>query len=183
MDGRGTGGRGTEFKKNTYGQLGELESYDLINIAEQVKKLSYVDSTRIGVWGWSFGGYLTSLVMCKSIGIFKTGIAVAPVTDWHLYDNIYTERYLGLPKENKEGYIKNSPIALAPSLWGKLLLIHGTGDDNVHIQNSMLFSNALIAAGKQFQTFYYPDRNHGIYGGNTRHHLYKMMTDFILNNL
>lgn len=183
VDGRGTGGRGTEFKKCIYGQLGELESTDLINIAKKVKKWSYVDSTRIGVWGWSFGGYLTSLAMCKSVGIFKTGIAVAPVTDWHLYDNIYTERYLGLPKENGEAYIKNSPIALAANLWGKLFLIHGTEDDNVHVQNSFLFSNALITANKQFQTFYYPDRNHGIYGGNTRYHLYKMMTDYILNNL
>lgn len=183
IDGRGTGGRGTDFKKSSYGKLGELESYDLINFASQVKKWDYVDSTRIGLWGWSFGGYLTSLAMCKSIGIFKTGIAVAPVTDWHLYDNIYTERYLGLPKENGEGYIKNSPIALASNLWGKLFLIHGTEDDNVHIQNSFLFANALIAANKQFQTFYYPDRNHGIYGGNTRYHLYKMMTDYILDNL
>jgi dipeptidyl-peptidase-4 len=183
FDGRGTGGRGTEFKKCTQYNLGALETEDLISTAEYLSKLDFVDPSRIGVFGWSFGGYMVSLGLTKGAGIFKMGIAVAPVISWRFYDTIYTERYLGLPSQNAGGYDQNSPLNFAGNLQGKLLLIHGTADDNVHIQNSIAFENALIKAGKQFTAFHYPDRNHGIYGQNTRMHLYQMMTQFILENL
>lgn len=183
IDGRGTGYRGAEFKKSTYGQLGNLESKDQIEGAKYLKTLSYVDNNRVGIWGWSFGGYMTSLCMNIGADVFKMGIAVAPVTTWRYYDTIYTERYLGLPKDNASGYDDNSPIQHADKLKGKFLLIHGTGDDNVHYQNAVDYHNALIKAGKQFDSFHYPNRNHGIYGGNTRLHLYQMMTDYVLENL
>ncbi len=183
VDGRGTGGRGAKFRSQTYGKLGELETKDQIETAKFLAKESYVDADRIGIWGWSFGGYLTSLCMTKGDGLFKMGIAVAPVTNWRFYDNIYSERYLGLPQDNPKGYDENSPVNFAEDLQGNYLLIHGTADDNVHLQNAIHMQNALISAGKQFDTFYYPDRNHGIYGGVTRYHLYKMMTDFILEKL
>ena len=183
IDGRGTGYRGAEFKKCTYGQLGKLEAKDQIEGAKYLAKLPYTDENRIGIWGWSFGGYMTSLCMTIGADAFKMGIAVAPVTTWRYYDTIYTERYLGLPKDNAEGYDNNSPIQHADKLKGKYLLIHGTGDDNVHYQNAVDFHNALIKAGKQFDSFYYPNRNHSIYGGNTRLHLYQMMTNYIVENL
>ena len=182
IDGRGTGYRGAKFKKVTYGQLGKFESDDQIEGANYLAKLPYIDENRIGIWGWSFGGYMTSLSLTKT-DKFKMGIAVAPVTTWRYYDSIYTERYLGLPKDNKDGYDNNSPIQFADKMSGKYLLIHGTGDDNVHYQNAVDYQNALIKAGKQFDSFYYPNRNHGIYGGNTRLHLYQMMTNYILENL
>lgn len=181
-DARGTGGRGRGFRDQTYGRLGELESSDLMELAEHVKLMPFTDENRIGIWGWSYGGYLSSLVAMQG-GTFNVAIAVAPVTSWRFYDSVYSERYLGLPKDNTHGYDWNSPINYAEGLDGKYLLIHGTGDDNVHIQNSMSMQNALIEANKQFDVFYYPDRNHGIYGGNTRLHLYHMMTDYLLKNL
>ncbi len=183
IDGRGTGGRGADFKKQTYGNLGEKETADLIALARHLRNQPFVDKERIGIWGWSFGGYLTALALTKGAEFYKLGISVAPVTNWRFYDTIYTERYLGLPTDNAKGYDLNSPINYAEELKGKLLLIHGTGDDNVHIQNQTAFQNALIKANKQFDAFNYPDRNHGIYGGITRYHLYQKMTNYILNKL
>lgn len=183
IDNRGTGGRGAEFKKCTQHQLGKYETEDLIAAAKYLGSLSYIDKDRIGVFGWSFGGYMSSLAMTVGADYFKAGIAVAPVTSWRFYDTIYTERFLGQPKDNPSGYDDNSPLSHASKLKGAYLLIHGTGDDNVHVQNSIEMEKALIKANKQFQVFYYPDRNHGIYGGNTRLHLYTMMTQFIEKNL
>lgn len=183
IDNRGTGGRGVDFKKITYGQLGKFETMDLIESAKYLQGLSYVDTNRIGIFGWSFGGYLSSLAITVGNAYFKMAIAVAPVTNWRFYDTIYTERYLGLPQDNPEGYDENSPLAHAAELKGKYLLIHGTADDNVHMLNSLFMQQALIAAEKQFDVFYYPNKNHSIYGGNTRLHLYTMMTDYILGNL
>lgn len=183
VDGRGTGGKGADFKKSTYGNLGSLESEDQIATANYLAGLSYVDPARIGIWGWSFGGYLSSLCLFKANDIFKVAISVAPVTSWRFYDSIYTERYLNTPQLNPAGYGENSPISYADKLKGSLLLIHGTGDDNVHVQNSLKLQEALIKENKQFDSFYYPNKNHGIYGGNTRLHLYQMMTDFILKKL
>lgn len=183
VDNRGTGARGADFKKCTYGQLGKLETADQIDAAKYLATLPYVDASRIGIWGWSYGGYMTALCMTKGADYFKTGIAVAPVTNWRYYDNIYTERYMGLPKDNASGYDDNSPVNFAKKLKGNFLLIHGTADDNVHFQNSMMLSDALIKANKQFDEFFYPNKNHGIYGGVTRYHLFKKMTDYILENL
>ncbi|WP_017730646.1 S9 family peptidase [Nafulsella turpanensis] len=183
VDNRGTGARGKEFKHLTYGQLGKYEVADQIAAAKYLASQPYVDEDRIGIWGWSYGGYMTSLAMFLGSDIFDTGIAVAPVTNWRFYDTIYTERYLKTPQENASGYDDYSPITHADKLEGAYLLIHGTGDDNVHFQNAVELQDALIAEGKQFESFYYPNRNHGIYGGNTRLHLFTMMTDFILENL
>ncbi len=183
VDNRGTMYRGVEFKKCTYKQLGKLEVEDQIETAKYLATLPYVDKSRIGTFGWSFGGYLSSLCITKGADYFKAAIAVAPVTNWRYYDNIYTERFMGLPQENASGYDDNSPINHVKELKGKYLLIHGSGDDNVHFQNSMEMISALVAANKQFDMFIYPDKNHSIYGGNTRFHLYTKMTDFILNNL
>ncbi len=183
VDNRGVPGFGNEFKKATYANLGKLELQDQIEVAKYLGKQTYVDKDRIGVWGWSFGGYLTSLCLTKGAEYFKLGIAVAPVTNWRFYDSIYTERFLKTPQDNATGYDENSPINYARMLKGKFLLIHGTGDDNVHVQNTIAFSDALIKANKQFDLMIYPDRNHGIYGGPTRLHLYRKMTDYILNNL
>lgn len=183
IDNRGTGGRGSKFKKLTQNNLGKYELEDVIETAKYLSTLAYVDEKRIGIFGWSFGGYLTSLAMTLGSDFYKMGIAVAPVTSWRFYDTIYTERFLGLPDENAKGYDENSPITHADKLKGKYLLIHGTADDNVHVQNSIEMQEALNAAGKQYDIFYYPNKNHGIYGGNTRYHLYTMMTDYILKNL
>ena len=183
IDGRGTGARGAHFKKQTYKQLGKLEVEDQIAGAQFIGKLPYVDSQRIGIWGWSFGGYMSSLAILRGSNVFSTAIAVAPVTSWRYYDTIYTERFLQTPQENPQGYDENSPVTYAANLQGKFLLIHGTGDDNVHVQNSIALADALIAHGKQFTSFYYPDRTHAIYANNARVHLYTMMTDFILQNL
>ncbi|AZQ64483.1 S9 family peptidase [Flammeovirga pectinis] len=183
VDGRGTGSRGKEFKHSTYAQLGKLEALDQIQTAKWLGKQNYVDAGRIGIWGWSFGGYMTSLCMFTGADYFKMGIAVAPVTTWRYYDSIYTERYLKTPQDNPTGYDDNSPIHHTDKLKGKFLLIHGTGDDNVHVQNAIDLSNALIKSGKQFNEFFYPNRNHGIYGGNTRLHLYVQMTNFVMDNL
>lgn len=182
-DNRGTGGKGEKFKKMTYRTLGKLETDDQISVARYLGKLPYVESTRIGIWGWSYGGYMSSLSLMIGADYFKAAISVAPVTNWRLYDSIYTERFLGLPDDNAEGYDQYSPQTHAAKLKGKLLLVHGTGDDNVHFQNAVQLTDALIQSGKQFDSFYYPDRNHGIYGGNTRLHLYTMMTQWLERNL
>lgn len=183
VDGRGTGYRGTKYKKATYKNLGKYEIEDLIAAAQWIGSQSYVDAGRIGIFGWSFGGYMASLAMTKGADVFKVGIAVAPVTTWRYYDTIYTERYLQTPQENPQGYDENSPINFADLMKGKYLLIHGTADDNVHYQNAVEMAEALIQKNKEFEFMTYPDKNHGIYGGNTRLHLHQKMTDFILNNL
>ena len=183
VDPRGTMYRGAAFKKSTYLQLGKLETEDFINTAKELQNLPYVDPNRIGIQGWSFGGFMTSLAMTKGADYFKMGISVAPVTNWRYYDNIYTERFMRTPKENETGYDDNSPINFVHLLKGKYFLIHGSGDDNVHYQNSMEMINALVRANKQFDLFIYPNRNHGIYGGNTRNHLFTMMLDYTLENL
>ncbi|MFM6976719.1 MAG: S9 family peptidase [Sphingobacteriaceae bacterium] len=183
VDNRGTGARGAEFKKMTYLNLGKYETIDQIEAAKWFAKQPFVDGKRIGIWGWSYGGYMSSLCITKGADVFSMAIAVAPVTTWRFYDSIYTERYLRTPQENPAGYDDNSPINFADRLKGKFLLIHGTGDDNVHFQNSVMFSEALIQADKAFEQAYYPNKNHGIYGGNTTIQLYRKMTDFILTNL
>jgi len=183
IDNRGTGARGRDFKHSTYANLGKLETIDQIEGAKYFAKMPFVDPARIGIWGWSYGGYMSSLALMKGNDVFKTAIAVAPVTTWRYYDTIYTERYLQTPQLNAAGYDDNSPITHVNMLKGNFLLIHGTGDDNVHFQNSVDLVNALIAADKQFETFYYPNRNHGIYGGNTTWHLYTQMTDFLKRKL
>lgn len=183
VDGRGTGYRGTKYKKATYKNLGKYEIEDQIAAAQWIGSQSFVDAGRIGIFGWSFGGYMASLAMTKGADVFKVGIAVAPVTTWRYYDTIYTERYLQTPQENPQGYDENSPINFADLMKGKYLLIHGTADDNVHYQNAVEMAEALIQKNKEFEFMTYPDKNHGIYGGNTRLHLYQKMTDFILNNL
>lgn len=183
VDNRGTGFRGSEFKKMTYLQLGKYETIDQIEAAKWLGQQSYVDKDRIGLWGWSYGGYLASLAITKGADIFKSTIAVAPVTSWRYYDTIYTERYLRTPQENPEGYDDNSPINFVDQLEGNFLLVHGTSDDNVHFQNSVLFSEALIEAGKTFDQAYYPNKNHGISGKNTSIQLFTKLTNFILNNL
>ena len=185
FDGRGTGGRGAQFKKQTYRDLGRMECEDAIEAARWLGKQSWVDKDRIGIWGWSFGGYLSTLSLLKGNDVFKMAIAVAPVMNWRYYDNIYTERFLGLPKNNAKGYDDNSPLNFADRLQGNYLLIHGTGDDNVHFQNSAEMVEKLENAGKQFEFRIYPNKNHSIYDatGNTRLNLYQLMTDFILRKL
>ena len=182
-DGRGTATKGDEFKKCIYKQMGKYEAMDQISTAKYLKTLSYVDENRIGIWGWSFGGYLSSLSMFTGGNTFKMAIAVAPVTTWRYYDNIYTERFLQTPQENAIGYDENSPITHAHKLQGKYLLIHGMADDNVHFQNAVDLVTALNKAEKQYEQYFYPNKNHSIYGGNTRYHLYVKLTDFILKNL
>ena len=183
VDARGTGYRGAEFKKVTYKQLGKYETEDQIAAAKYLSSLPYVDGNRIGIFGWSYGGYMSSLCITKGADVFSTAIAVAPVTNWRYYDNIYTERYMQTPQENASGYDNNSPINHVDKLKGNYLLIHGMADDNVHYQNAVEMSAALISANKQFTEMMYPNKNHGIYGGNTRLHLYTLMTNFILKNL
>ena len=183
VDPRGTGGRGEAFRKITYKQLGHYETIDQIEAAKWLGKQPYVDSKRIGIFGWSYGGYMSSLCILKGADVFKTAIAVAPVTNWKWYDSVYTERYMQTEKENAAGYADNSPVNFADKLKGNYLLIHGTADDNVHFQNSIEMANALIAANKQYDTYFYPNRNHGISGGNARLHLYSKMTNFILEKL
>ncbi|MFW6302881.1 MAG: S9 family peptidase [Bacteroidales bacterium] len=183
VDNRGTGARGKDFRQVTYGQLGKFETMDQVAAAKSLASRKYIDENRIGIFGWSYGGYLTNLCLTTGGGVFSAGIAVAPVTNWRYYDTIYTERYNGLPKDNEEGYDENSPINHAEKLEGKLLLVHGSADDNVHFQNSMDFINKLIAANKQFDLMAYPNRAHGINGGGARLHLYTGMTDFLLENL
>jgi dipeptidyl-peptidase-4 len=183
VDSRGTQFRGAAFKKSTYLNLGKLETEDILTVANELKKLPYVDGNRLGIQGWSYGGFMTTLAMTKGNGTFKMGIAVAPVTNWKWYDNIYTERFMRTPAENKSGYEENSPVNFANQLQGKFLIIHGSSDDNVHYQNSLEMINALIESNKTFDQFVYPNKNHGIYGGNTRNHLFNLMLNYTLKNL
>jgi dipeptidyl-peptidase-4 len=183
VDPRGTMFQGTAFKKSTYLQMGKLELEDFIAAAKELGKMTFVDKNRIGIQGWSYGGYMTSLAMTKGANYFKMGIAVAPVTNWRFYDNIYTERFMRTPQENAAGYDDNSPINFAKNVKGKYFLIHGSGDDNVHYQNSMEMITALTNANVQFDLFIYPNKDHGIYGGNTRNHLFNMLFNYTLENL
>ena len=183
VDGRGTGYRGAAFKKITQNQLGKYEVEDQIDAAEVFGTYPYVDKSRIGIWGWSYGGFMSSNAILKGADVFTMAIAVAPVTNWRFYDSIYTERYMQTPQENASGYDDNSPINHVDKLKGKYLLIHGSADDNVHVQNSMRMMEALIQANKPFESQVYPDKNHGIFGGKTRIHLYNRMTNFIKENL
>jgi len=183
VDNRGTGARGRDFRQVTYGELGKYETLDQIAAARQLAELKYVDADRIGMFGWSYGGYMTSLCLSLGADVFTAGIAVAPVTNWRYYDTIYTERYNGLPQENEAGYDQNSPINHTNKMDGNLLLVHGSADDNVHYQNTMDYVSKLVASNKQFEMMVYPNKDHGIYGGNTRLHLYSKMTDFLMENL
>ena len=183
VDGRGTGFKGAEFKKCTYKELGKFEVEDQIDAAKLIGNYSYVDKSRIGIFGWSYGGFMSSNCILKGNDVFKTAIAVAPVTSWRYYDTIYTERYMQTPQENASGYDENSPINHVSKLKGNYLLIHGTSDDNVHVQNAMVMIEALVQANKQFDWAIYPDKNHGIYGGKTRLQLYTKMTNFIKEKL
>ena len=183
VDGRGTGFKGAAFKKCTQKELGKFEVEDQIDAAKVLGTYPYVDSTRIGIFGWSFGGFMASNCLFKGADVFKMAIAVAPVTNWRFYDSIYTERYMQTPQENASGYDDNSPINHVSKLKGSFLLIHGTADDNVHVQNSMQMIEALVQANKQFEWAIYPDKNHGIYGGKTRIQLFNKMTNFIKEKL
>lgn len=183
VDGRGTGFKGAVFKKCTQKELGKYEVEDQIDAAKVFSKYAYIDASRIGIFGWSYGGFMASNCLFQGADVFKTAIAVAPVTSWRYYDSIYTERYMQTPQENASGYDNNSPINHVSKLKGNFLLVHGTADDNVHVQNSMKMIEALVQANKQFDWAIYPDKNHGIYGGKTRLQLYTKMTNFILEKL
>lgn len=183
VDGRGTGFKGADFKKVTQKELGKYEVEDQIDAAKVIGAYPYVDASRIGIFGWSYGGFMASNCIFQGNDVFKMAIAVAPVTNWRFYDSVYTERYMQTPQENASGYDQNSPINHVDKLKGKFLLIHGSGDDNVHVQNSMQMMEALIQANKQFDSQIYPDKNHGIFGGKTRIQLYNKMTNFIKENL
>lgn len=183
VDGRGTGARGEAFRKCTYLRMGEKESQDQVEAAQALGQYPYIDAGRMAIWGWSFGGYNTLMALSVGHGTFKVGIAVAPPTDWKYYDTVYTERYMRTPQENFNGYAATSPLKKVKDLEGKLLLIHGTADDNVHFMQSMEYAEALVQAGKQFDMHVYKDRNHGISGGNTRYHLYTKMSNYLFENL
>ena len=183
VDGRGTGYKGADFKKVTQLQLGKYEVEDQIDAAKVLGSYAYIDASRVGIFGWSYGGFMSANCLLKGNDVFKMAISVAPVTNWRFYDSIYTERYMHTPQENPFGYDDNSPINHVEKLQGKLLLIHGSADDNVHVQNSMEMMEALIQANKQFDSQIYPDKNHGIYGGKTRIQLYNKMTTYIKDNL
>ncbi len=183
IDGRGTGLKGSDFKKMTQKELGKYEVEDQISAARQLGQLPYIDAGRIGIWGWSYGGFMSSNCLFQGNDTFSMAIAVAPVTSWRFYDTIYTERYMTTPQENPTGYDENSPINHVEKLKGDFLLVHGSADDNVHVQNTMRLIEALVQANKPFDWAIYPDKNHGIYGGNTRLHLYNKMTDFVKESL
>jgi len=183
VDGRGTGFKGAAFKKVTQNELGKYELEDQIEAAKKLGALEYIDQDQIGIWGWSYGGFMSTNAILKGNDVFSMAIAVAPVTSWRFYDSIYTERYMTTPQENPEGYDENSPINHVEKLKGNFLLVHGSGDDNVHVQNSMRLIEALVQANKQFEWAIYPDKKHGISGGNTRLHLYTKMTKFIKEHL
>ncbi len=182
VDGRGTGGRGSEFEKCTYLNLGNLESKDQVETALYVGTLPYVDKDRIGIWGWSYGGFNTLMSMSEGRGVFRAGVAIAPPTNWKYYDSVYTERYMRTPKENPDGYATN-PIERASKLHGALLICHGTADDNVHPQNTYEYSEALVQADKDFRELFYTNRNHSIFGGNTRNHLLRQVAQFFKTEL
>ncbi len=179
IDPRGTGARGEDFRKVTYLQLGKYESDDQVEAAKYLGTLPFVDKNNIAIWGWSYGGFMTLLCMEKGGDLFKAGISVAPVTSYKFYDSIYTERYMRTPAENPDGYNDNSPLANPSGIKGRLLIIHGSADDNVHLQNTMEFTEEMVQAGIQFDMAIYTNRNHGISGGNTRIHIYQRMTDFL----
>ena len=183
VDGRGTGLKGRDFKKVTQGKLGLYEVQDQIAAAQQIAKWSNVNPDKIGIWGWSYGGFMSANCLFQGEGVFSMAISVAPVTSWRFYDSIYTERYMGLPQDNAQGYDAYAPLDHVSKMTGDLLLVHGTADDNVHVQNSMRLIDALVKANKPFDWLIYPDKNHGIYGGYTLQHLYRKMTDFIQKNL
>lgn len=183
VDGRGTGYKGAAFKKVTYKELGKYEVEDQIEAARILGALPYVDASRMGIWGWSYGGFMSSNAILKGNDVFSLAIAVAPVTSWRFYDTVYTERYMRTPQENASGYDDNSPINHVDKLKGDYLLVHGTADDNVHVQNTMRMVEALVQANKQFDWAIYPDKNHGIYGGKTRLQLYTKMTRFLDEHL
>lgn len=182
VDGRGTAGRGSEFEKSVYLNLGDLESKDQEEAARWLGSLSFVDKNRIGIWGWSYGGFNTLMSMSRGTSVFKAGVAVAPVTDWKYYDTVYTERYMRTPKENPDGYARN-PIGRAANLHGHLLLCHGVADDNVNPQHTFEYAEALVQADKDFKENYYTNRNHSIYGGNTRNHLLRQVANFLMDHL
>lgn len=183
VDPRGTGFKGRDFKKMTQNELGKYEVQDQIAAAQYFGNKDFIDASRMGIWGWSYGGFMAANSLFQGADTFEMAIAVAPVTSWRFYDTVYTERYMGTPQENASGYDENSPLSHVNELKGKFLLVHGSADDNVHVQNSMRLIEALVQANKQFDWAIYPDKNHGIYGGNTRLHLYNKMTDFIKENL
>jgi dipeptidyl-peptidase-4 len=183
VDNRGTGARGRAWRKITYKQLGVIETRDQAAAARAIGRLPYVDSTRLGMWGWSYGGFMSLNVMTQTPDVFSMGISVAPVTHWKYYDTIYTERYMGLPQDNAAGYDKGSPLTYAKNLKGRLLIVHGSGDDNVHLQNTEVMVNALVAANRPFSLMVYPNRNHSISGGTTTQHLYTLLTKFVEENL
>ena len=182
VDGRGTGGRGAEFEKCTYLHIGELEAKDQAETAIYLKSLPYIDGSRIGIWGWSYGGFCTLMSMSEGRGVFKAGVAVAPPTNWRYYDSVYTERFMRTPQENPDGYAVN-PIVRASQLHGALLVCHGLADDNVHPQNTFEYSEALVQANKDFRELIYTNRNHSIYGGNTRYHLLRQIAQFFEREL
>ena len=183
IDNRGTGGKGNAFKHATYLKLGQKESDDQIAAAKYFARQDYVDPNRIGIYGWSFGGYMASMCITKGADVFNTAVAVAPVTDWRYYDNIYTERYMGLPKDNADNYDATSVLTYVPKLKGNFLVIFGTYDDNVHPQNSIMLVKKMISLNKKYDSEFYPNKNHGISGGYTRLHLYGRITDYILDHL
>ena len=182
VDGRGTGGRGAQFQRATYKKMGTLESRDQAETALYLSSLSYVDKSRIAIWGWSFGGFNTIMSMCEGRGLFRCGVAVAPVTDWRYYDSAYTERYMRTPQENSSGY-DSSPLHHYQKLQGDLLIVHGTADDNVHYQNTAELTEAMVQAGIQFEMQVYTDRNHNITGGNTRNHLFTRIENYLDRHL
>ncbi len=183
VDGRGTMGRGRKFKHSTYLQLGKLETQDQLDVAKFLGSLPYVDKARIGFMGWSYGGYMAALMISKGADVIKAAIAVAPVSNWKYYDNIYTERFMRKPADNKNGYEDNSPVNFVKNITGKFLVMHGSGDDNVHMQNTMELANAMIKNNIPFDMMLYPNRNHGIYGGLTRLHIYSKMLKFVKENI
>ncbi len=183
VDGRGTCGRGKEFKSIVYHQLGTWEVHDQVEAVKYLVTLPFIDASRIGIWGWSYGGYMAVSAILRGADYFRTAVAVAPVTDWRLYDDIYTERFMGLPKDNLLGYKNSSTLTYVEKLKGNLLIIHGTSDDNVHWQNTVRLVDALEKAGKQFQTMFYPNKNHSIRGDTTRYHLFETMTNYLLEKL
>jgi dipeptidyl-peptidase-4 len=183
VDTRGTGGRGEDFKKMTYRKLGKYETLDLISTARYLAEQEYIDADRVGIWGWSYGGYMAGNAILDGHEVYAAAVSVAMVSNWRFYDTIYTERYMDTPQNNPDGYDDNSPLSKVEQLEGKYLVVHGTGDDNVHVQNSIVYQDALLEAGKQFDLFYYPDRTHGIGQDGARPHLFEMMTNFWLENL
>ncbi|MFN2570558.1 MAG: alpha/beta fold hydrolase [Gemmatimonadales bacterium] len=183
VDNRGTGARGRAWRKIIYKQMGVVETHDQAAAARAVGRLSYVDSTRMGIWGWSYGGFMSLNMITQAPDVYSMAIAVAPVTHWKYYDTIYTERYNGLPQDNAAGYDKGSPLTYAKNVRGKLLIVHGSGDDNVHFQNTQAMINALVEANKPFSLMVYPNRTHSIAGGNTRQHLFTLLTTFVEENL